>query len=55
MRFIAILRSIVWPSVFAVVLGLAAIIVAFTTPGSVSETLALTGAAVTCGLLSLRS
>jgi hypothetical protein len=41
--------------VFTVALAVAAIFVAFTVQGALSETIALSGAAVACGLLSLRS
>ena len=55
MRFIAIIRSIVWPAVFTVGFTVAAITVAFTVQGALSETIALSSAAIAFGLLAIRS
>lgn len=55
MRFIQFIRSIVWPAVLAVGFTIAAIIVAFSGQSAISETVALSAAAVTSALLATRA
>lgn len=55
MRILAIIQSIVWPSVFAVVFAIAAVAVAFLIPGALAESLTLAGAGITFATLATRA
>ena len=48
------LRDVVWVAVFAVALAVAAIVCALFVDGSFDVVIALSGAAITCGLLAQR-